>query len=75
MVEMEIKYLFTRSDGGSFTLTQPNAGETASDVQITQAGQGIVTSGLFEPDGYTLTEYMGAQKIVTTTTDVPITEE
>lgn len=68
----EIKYKFKRSDGAEWTLTQPFADTSGkSDAEITAAGESILAAGLFEPDGFALSEYVGAEKIVTTTTDVP----
>ncbi len=71
----ELKLEFKRSDEGTFTLTVPDYKTSLADTAVKTAGETIVEQGVFEPDGFTLTALVAAQKIDTTTTDIDLSTE
>lgn len=66
---------FERSDGKSYSVSIPDYLEGITDEQIRAGAQGIVTEGVFEPDGFALVKATNAVKIDTTKTEIPLETE
>lgn len=66
---------FERSDGKSYSVSIPDYLEGITDEQIRAGAQGIVTEGVFEPDGFALVKATNAVRIDTTKTEIPLETE
>ena len=66
---------FERSDGKSYSVSIPDYLEGITDEQIKTGAQGIVTEGVFEPDGFALVKATNAVRIDTTKTEIPLETE
>ena len=67
----DLNLTFTTESGKEYRMTIPDYREDITDAEVKTGGQAIVTDGIFEPDGFSLTAWTGAVKVVTTKTDVP----
>ena len=66
---------FERSDGKSYSVSIPDYLEGITNEQIKAGAQGIVTEGVFEPDGVALVKATNAVRIDTTKTEIPLETE
>ncbi|MEF9917979.1 MAG: DUF2922 domain-containing protein [Eubacterium sp.] len=58
------------SNGKRHIISVPDYKDNITDVEVAAGANGIMTEGIFEPDGYPLTKLLSATKIDTSKTVV-----
>ena len=68
----DLTIYFQRADGKEFKITIPDYKEGITDAEIATGANGILTEGIFAPDGQPLAALVSAVRIDTTKTEVAL---
>ena len=68
----DLTITFQRADGKDHKITIPDYKDGITDAEIATGANGILTEGIFAPDGQPLTALVSAVRIDTTKTEVAL---
>ena len=71
-VSKDLQLIYELANGKNHTLTIPDYKDGITDAEIAPGANGILTEGIFAPDGQPLTALVSAVRIDTTKTEVAL---
>ena len=71
-VSKDLQLIYELANGKNYTLTIPDYKDGNTDTEIATGANGILTEGIFAPDGQPLAALVSAVRIDTTKTEVAL---